>query len=81
MSDERAFLHLKDSAQVTNEIVRLAADIVSGWQADAARIVWVDVWDRLDGAALFDGSILDLGCDLNSAALFEIRRRFRKGDY
>lgn len=62
---------------VTDEVVRLAVDIVDGWYQEG-RIDWEDVWDRLDGSELSDGTKLDLGNDLDSSELKELKRKVRK---
>lgn len=63
--------------QVTGEIVDLVWDIVDGWYQEG-RIDWEDVWDRLDGSTIQDGTILDLGDDLLSPALVLIKARISR---
>lgn len=62
--------------QVTDEIVQAAQEIVDGWYPKG-RIDWEDVWDRLDGASLEDGTVLDLGDNLLSPALVYIKKEIQ----
>ncbi|GAA0955553.1 hypothetical protein [Nonomuraea longicatena] len=63
--------------EVTDEIVGYAVEIVDGWY-QAGRIDWEDVWDRLDGTELVDGTRLDLGTDLASLELVALKAAVRK---
>jgi hypothetical protein len=65
------------AADVTDEMVNIALGIVEGWY-DEGRIDWEDVWDRMDGAELNDGTWLDMGTDLLSPALAKIKSEVRK---
>lgn len=66
-----------ESEDVTEEMVKLALDIVDGWYQEGP-IDWEDVWDRLDGAELADGTRLELGVELLSPALKKIKREVLK---
>jgi len=68
---------LHEAEDVTEEIVKLALDIVDGWYQEGP-IDWEDVWDRLDGAELADGTRLELGIELLSRGLKKIRREVLK---
>ena len=61
---------------VTEEMVTMAEEIVSGWY-DEGRIDWEDVWDRMEKYPLEDGSRLDMGTDLGSPALRYIQSQVR----
>lgn len=63
--------------EVTDEVKQMAYDIVDGWYQDG-RIDWEDVWDRLDGSKLSDGTELDLGNDLTSPELQQLKRAVQK---
>jgi hypothetical protein len=62
------------AADITPELVRIVADVLEGWYPEGP-VDWPDVWDRADGAVLDDGTTLDLGCDMRSAALTELRKQ------
>lgn len=63
--------------EVTDEVKQMAYDIVDGWYQEG-RIDWEDVWDRLDGSKLADGTELDLGNDLTSPELQQLKRAVQK---
>ena len=63
--------------QVTEEILQLIYDIVDGWYP-TGRIDWEDLLDRVDGAELEDGTVLDLGDDMLSPAIVKIKKCARK---
>lgn len=68
--------------QVTREVVQVACEIVDGWYPSQGhspqRIDWMDVWDRLDGTELADGSVLDLGDNLLDPSLQELKRAVKR---
>lgn len=64
------------AADITDELVQQAADIVDGWYPDG-RIDWEDIYDRLERRTLDDGRGIDLGTDLGSPALTALKRRVR----
>lgn len=66
------YTRVTEKDQVTEEILA-AAEETEAWFGDD-RIDWEDFWDRLDGYYLNDGTQLDLGGSLNSAAMKKIRR-------
>lgn len=59
--------------EVTDELVEAAYEIVDGWYQEG-RIDWEDVWDRLERQT----KDLDLGTDLNSPELRELKKRVLK---
>jgi hypothetical protein len=65
------------AADVTDEMVEIAREIVDGWYQEG-RVDWEDVWDRMDGAELADGTHLDLGTDLGTPALAKLKRLARR---
>lgn len=67
---------LTDAESVTDEIVDMVREITDGWYQDT-RIDWENVWDRLDGSELEDGSIVDSGTDLGAPALVKIKKIIR----
>lgn len=62
--------------QVTEEILKLFYDVVDGWY-QTGRIDWDDLLDRVDGAELEDGTILDLGNSMVSPAIVKIKKHVR----
>lgn len=74
MSDEK-YTTLRTADDVTDEIKKLALDIADGWYADT-RIEWDDVWDRMDGRELEDGTYLDLP-ELDNPAMRAIKSYVR----
>lgn len=66
-----------DAEDATEEVITLATSIADGWYPEGP-IDWEDVWDRLDGASLDDGTRLDLGENLLSPALKKIKREILK---
>ncbi|MFI6495997.1 hypothetical protein [Nonomuraea typhae] len=59
--------------EVTDELVEAAYEIVDGWY-QTGQIDWEDVWDRLERQI----DDLDLGTDLGSPELKELKRRVLK---
>lgn len=66
-----------EAEDVTDEMIGLVRDVVDGWYQDSP-IDWEDVWDRVDGAELADGTRLDLGSDMLTPALRRLRREARR---
>jgi len=66
---------LRRAEDVTQEIIDLTVSAVYGHRG---RIDWEDVWDRVDGAPLDDGSVLDLGDSLVSPGLIALQKAVRK---
>lgn len=59
--------------EVTDELVEAAYEIVQGWYQEG-RIDWDDVWDRLESQV----NDLDLGTELESPELLELKKRVLK---
>lgn len=76
ISDESAWTSPRSADDVTDEMVALAVSVIEG-RYDTGRIEWDDVWDRMDGFELADGTLLDLGDSLTSPALLELKQRVR----
>lgn len=66
-----------EAGQVTDEIVDIVMDVVEGWYPEG-RVDWQDVWDRVDGSELKDGSLLDMGNELDTPAIRRIKAKVRK---
>ena len=63
---------------VSNEILVDAEHANDLWFNDVAKIKWSQFWDLLDGWPLKDGSYLDLGTELDTPAMKEIKKHIRK---
>lgn len=66
---------LVEETDATEEVVTLVVSTVEGWYRDG-KIDWDDVWDRVDGAELDDGSVLDIQ-QLTSPAMEKIKKEVR----
>lgn len=64
------------SSDVTDEILELVRSVESGWYNDSP-IDWEDVWDRVDGSRLTDGTCLDWGPETDTPAMRKIQRVIR----
>ncbi|WP_424216340.1 hypothetical protein ACN20G_29830 (plasmid) [Streptomyces sp. BI20] len=62
---------------VTQEMIDACLSIVEGWYNEG-RKDWADIWDRLDGTKLEDGTCLDLPTDLRSPVYAKLKREVRK---
>ena len=76
-SDRRPLTTIMQTDQVTEEIIQAAVDIVEGWYNEG-RVDWDNVWDRMDGQVLNDGSEIDMGTDIESPAMRKIKREVNK---
>jgi hypothetical protein len=74
---EIKYTALRYEHQITDEMVQMVAEVLRGWYPEG-RVDWEDVWDRVDGSELDDGTRLDLGDDLTTPALKALRRRAMK---
>lgn len=72
MSNDKRYTTVNNANDITPEIMSIA-EYATDFFDD--RIEWEDVWDRMDGSVLADGSILDMGSSTNSAAMRTIKRR------
>ena len=71
-----------EADQVTVEVLTLAEKVVDLWFAHDGETVpgwhwpvslWADLFDQIQGRELEDGSVIDLGEDLNSPAFTAIK--------
>lgn len=63
--------------EVTEEVLDVARNIVDGWYQDGP-IDWGDVWDRVDGSSLEDGSRIHLGDSTATPAFRMIKQTILK---
>lgn len=68
---------LVTAEDVPQELLDRAVDVADSWYGEG-RIDWEDVLDRLDGHETEDGTRLDLGGNLNSAAIRKIKAHVRQ---
>ncbi len=71
MNDE--WTDVIEAGQVTDEVMNAARSIADGWYPEGS-IDWEDVWDRVDGASLDDGSRVHLG-DSTATPAFKLIKR------
>lgn len=64
---------------VTEEMIQMARNVVDGWY-EGRRVDWDDVWSRLDGSSMEDGTQLDLPQDLLSPVFAVLRREAKPSD-
>jgi hypothetical protein len=67
---------LDEMQSLTAEIVDIAESVTDGWYPHPTRIDWENVWDRMDGIELTDGSELSIPA-LDTDAQREIKRQVR----
>lgn len=67
---------LQNADGVTEEILDAVEGVVDGWYS-TGRIDWEDVWDRVEGTRLDDGTKLTFS-ELDSPAQRKIKRTIRK---
>ena len=60
----------------TDEVMQVVTDVIDGWYPEG-RIDWEDVWGRVDGSELPDGSLIDMGDLLDTPATRRIKRFVR----
>ena len=70
--DDKRYTEVREAKDVTPEVMAIA-EYATEFYED--RIEWEDVWDRMDGSTLADGSVLDMGGSSDSAAMRTIKRR------
>jgi hypothetical protein len=63
--------------EITEEVEEIVRGVVDGWYSEG-RIDWENVWERVDGSTLDDGSRLDLGTDLMSPAIRTLKTMIRR---
>lgn len=77
--DGKIYTQVIQAKDVTQEILDMAWSVIEGWyNSGDDRIDWDDVWDRLDGSSLDDGTFLDLGDQEDTPAMRKIQREMRK---
>lgn len=64
---------VSSASDVTEEIMEVARGVVDGWYGEG-RIDWEDVWDRMDGTLLEDGTTLDMGNEDDTPAMRKIKK-------
>jgi hypothetical protein len=67
---------LQDVADVTEEILSAVESVIDGWYS-TGRIDWEDVWDRVEGTRLANGTRLTFS-ELDSPAQRKIKRQVKK---
>ncbi|MEV0214331.1 hypothetical protein [Micromonospora sp. NPDC050695] len=70
----KTYTTVTNASDVTDEILDAATSIYDGWHSGDNRIRWDDLIDRLDGSPLADGTSIDLGNDMASAAIKKIKQ-------
>lgn len=73
---EKTYTQITEQEQMTEEVMSHARSIVDGWYNES-RIDWENVWERLDGCPLNDGTYLDLGPETDSPAMRYIQKTIR----
>lgn len=71
----KMYATMRKAEDATDEIKAFALEVVDGWYADE-RIDWDDVWDRMDGRELDDGTYLDLP-ETDNPAMRAIKKHVR----
>lgn len=77
MRKEVRWTSLERSEDVTEEILEIVQGVVDGWYAEG-KIDWENVWDRVDGSEMEDGSRLDLGTDMSAGPLKYIVKKIHQ---
>lgn len=76
MSDDKwTRVSLRDD--ITEEIREITRSVVDGWYAEG-RVDWGDVWDRVDGRTLDDGTRIDMGEGTGTEAFKELKNMVRR---
>lgn len=70
--DNKRYTEVREAEDVTSEVMAIAEYATEFFED---RIEWDDVWDRMDGSTLADGSVIDMGGSCNTAAMRTIKRR------
>lgn len=76
MSEDVKWTDVTDEDQVTEEILKIAEGVIDGWYSTGP-IDWDDVWDRIDGAPLDDGTKLNIGNDLSSPVIMKLEAHIK----
>lgn len=72
MPDDQ-YTSIRTEEDVTQEIIDLLRSVVSAHYPEG-RIDWPDVWDRMDGRTLNDGTALDMGDELDTPAIKSLKK-------
>lgn len=67
----------RSEEDVTQEMIDLVCSVVNAHYLEG-RIDWPDVWDRIDGTVLNDGTTLDMGDELDTPAIKALKKVGRK---
>jgi hypothetical protein len=71
------YTYIRSKESVSDEILRGAEYTNDLWFNDVSRIKWSQFWDLLEGWPLLDGTCLDLGAELGTPAMKEIKKHIR----
>lgn len=74
--DGKTWTEVTSTSEVTEEILDIVREIESGWY-NSTPIDWEDVWERVEGTNLNDGTYLSLGDEYGSPAMKKIQRVIR----
>lgn len=75
MTEEKKYHSLREVESVTQEVLDMVETITDGWFSDV-RIDWEEVWDRLEGYELEDGSYPEIP-DMDNPAIRKIKKYIR----
>jgi len=73
----QAWTEPETAADLTEEMLAALRDSLE-WQDNAPRVDWDEVWDRLDGTRLVDGTRLSLPTDTSSPVYRRLTSEGRK---
>lgn len=76
--NKKTWTKVRTAEDVTPEILGMASMVVTAWFASNRTLPWLEVWDRMDGRQLSDGTYLDLGSDLSTSAFVKLKQHIRK---
>lgn len=71
------FYEVAAAADVTEEVREIVRSVHDGWFAGESRVDWEEFLDRVEGHRLGDGRQIDLGSDMTSEGVREIKRYVR----
>lgn len=77
MTGDDTYTTVTTAEQVTEEILSLTEGVIEGWYNDG-KVDWEDVWDRIEGSHLDDGTVLNLGNNTDTPAMRKIQRHIRQ---
>ncbi|WP_274032438.1 hypothetical protein [Streptomyces sp. MMBL 11-1] len=76
MADGLPDFEVVTTEDVTPEIITLIKSLVTSHYEDEP-IDWEDIWDRAEKRRLDDGRGIDMGTDLGSPAIVQIKKEIR----